>query len=153
MNREAGESRPPTNAWERALHPASASRGVLALLLVAVGVFLTLAVWTGLQDAHRPTQDQTASQTSVPVASTPRTEPASGTTSTPASMPEPRTQQISRCTSRAGSASYSDAPCPAGTFASIVTVHPDTNLADGLGPETRRTSIGSNAAAVGNTAP
>ncbi|MDB5877307.1 MAG: hypothetical protein JWQ41_721, partial [Variovorax sp.] len=46
----------------------------------------------------------------------------------------------------AGSATYSDGPCPPGTFTSVMTVRPDTNIVDGMTREAREASIGSNAA-------
>ena len=147
------EARTPMTAWERALRPAGASRWVLALLLVAVGVFLTLAVWTALQDARHSAPGRAAPQASAPVGgSMPDTWVSPPSAPTPPSTDRPRTQQISRCTSHAGSASYSDSPCPAGTFESIVTVRPDTNLADGLTSEARQASIQSNAAAAQSAA-
>lgn len=150
------EARAPMTAWERALRPAGASRWVLALLLVAVGVFLTLAVWTAMQDARHSSPERAAPQASAPVGgSTPDAwvSPPSAPPATAApSTNQPRAQQISRCTSHAGSASYSDSPCPAGTFESIVTVRPDTNLADGLTSEARQASIQANAAAAQSAA-
>ena len=155
----SNEVRAPVTAWERALRPAGASRWVLAMLLVAVGVFLTLAVWTALQDARPSSPGRPASQTSAPVdgsaldawVSPPSTAPTPPATAA-APAAQPRTQRISKCTSRGGAASYSDAPCPTGTVESVVTVHPDTNLADGLTAEARQASVVSNAAAARSAA-
>ena len=66
------EERAPTSAWERALRPNGSSFWLFVLLLVAAGVFLALAVWTGLQDARESQQAGHAPQTSaVPGASAP----------------------------------------------------------------------------------
>lgn len=135
--------RAPTGAWERALRPNGSSRWLFALLLLATVVFLTLAVWTGLQDARQQEQQKQQSQSQsqqkpslspVPYASAPGGETAS------------RMQQIFKCTTRAGSSSYSDAPCPAGTFSSTVTVQPNMNIVDGMTPEDRAASVDRNAA-------
>ena len=137
--------RTPTSAWERALRPNGSSLWLFVLLLVAAGVFLALAVWSALQDARQGMPSSPATQVSV--VSVPQgsntNEPAHATTST---APQTRTQQISKCTSRTGSATYSDGPCPADTFTSVMTVRPDTNIVDGMTREAREASISNNAA-------
>ena len=150
----AGSERVPTSAWERALRPDGLSLWLFVLLLVAAGVFLALAVWTALQDAQQApqartmTQGQATSTTSaVPTVSMPRGPEANVSVDPGMSTgPQPRTQQISRCTSRTGSATYSDGPCPPGTFTSVMTVRPDDNIVDGMTREAREASIGNNAA-------
>lgn len=141
----AGSERAPTSAWERALRPDGSSLWLFVLLLIAAGVFLALAVWTALQDARQGPATSTTS--AVPTASMSR-GPETNVPVDPgmSTGPQPRTQQISKCTSRTGSATYSDGPCPAGTFASVMTVRPDDNIVDGMTREAREASIGSNTA-------
>ena len=156
----AGSERAPTSAWERALRPDGLSLWLFVLLLVAAGVFLALAVWTALHDARQApqvppiTRGPAASTTSaLPTASMPR-GPERNVSVDPemSTGPQPRTQQISKCTSRTGSATYSDGPCPAGTFTSVMTVRPDDNIVDGMTREAREASIGSNTAVAQSAA-
>ena len=150
------DARASTSAWERALRPNGSSLWLLVLLLVAACVFLGLAFWTAIQDANLQEQEQArAAAEAAPAIS----ESGSSTNDTRSSSwprepvaasgvpqaPEPRSQQISKCVSRAGAASYSDGPCPAGTFTSVVTVRPDTNVVDGMSREARQASIDRNA--------
>ena len=150
MNRKnrghwTGNERTPTSAWERALRPNGSSLWLFVLLLIAAGVFLALAFWSALQDARQGPPSPPVTQASVVSApqGSVKTEPVDPAMRT---GPQPRTQQISKCTSRAGSATYSDGPCPPGTFTSVMTVRPDTNIVDGMTREAREASIGSNAA-------
>lgn len=150
MNRKnrghwTGNERTPTSAWERALRPHGSSLWLFVMLLIAAGVFLALAFWSALQDARQGPPSPPATQASVVSApqESVKTEPVDPAMRT---GPQPRTQQISKCTSRAGSATYSDGPCPPGTFTSVMTVRPDTNIVDGMTREAREASIGSNTA-------
>ncbi|MGJ7579130.1 hypothetical protein ACSFA3_03000 [Variovorax sp. RHLX14] len=152
-----GVERTPIGAWERALRPNGSSLWLLVLLLIAAGVFLALAVWSALQDAQQgapglqvmqvSTQPQTQPQPIPTAVSAPQQGSEANGSVDPAMStgPQPRAQQISKCTSRNGSATYSDGPCPAGTFTSVMTVRPDTNIVDGMTREAREASIGSNA--------
>lgn len=150
MNRKnrghwTGSERKPAGAWERALRPDGLSLWLFVLLLIAAGVFLALAFWSALQDARQGPPSPPVTQASVVSAAqgSVKPEPVDPAMST---GPQPRTQQISKCTSRAGSATYSDGPCPPGTFTSVMTLRPDTNIVDGMTREAREASIGSNAA-------
>lgn len=60
----------------------------------------------------------------------------------------PRVDHVTKCVSGAGSASYSDGPCPAGSRAALVTLEPDSNLADGMSPAARAQSMSENRAAA-----
>lgn len=143
-----GNGRTPVTAWERALRPNGSSLWLLVLLLIAAGVFLALAVWSALQDARQLPPSLPVTQ--APAISLPQEPEANGRVDPAMSTgPQPRTQQISKCTSRAGSATYSDGPCPAGTFTSVMTVRPDTNIVDGMTREAREASISNAAMAQG----
>ena len=152
MNRKnrgrwTGNQRTPAGAWERALRPDGSSLWLFVLLLIAAGVFLALAFWSALQDARQgPPSPPSPPMAQGSVVFVPQ-EPVANEQVDPAMStgPQPRTQQISKCTTRAGAATYSDGPCPAGTFTSVMTVRPDTNIVDGMTREAREASIGNNA--------
>lgn len=58
----------------------------------------------------------------------------------------PESYGVTKCTSTAGKAEYSDGPCPTGSHAATVWVQPDVNLADGMSVAAREASMRSNSA-------
>ncbi len=166
-NKNAGQKwssddRTSTSAWERALRPHGSSLWLLVFLSIAACVFLALAFWTAIQDARAPAQSRTGTEANAvapdqalansvaPVRPGPDETVSSGAAP---SLPEPGSRQIYKCTSRAGAASYSDGPCPAGTFTSVVTVRPETNVVGGMTREARQASIDGNATAARDALP
>lgn len=147
------QSREPMTAWERALRPSGPSNRVLFLLAVVVILALALSAffgwssWRGARAPHGPSVAPPQGNTA------PAPPPGKEVRLPELQHPAPRVQHFTKCVSRTGAATYSDGACPAGTEASTVSVKPDTNLADGMSPESRIASIRRNSAAAQSAHP
>lgn len=134
-------SRAPLTAFERRLRPVPSSNRSLVLAVVAVGLLAVLA-WMLSQTWFR-----TDAKAPRPGPEAPAPGRAAPTLPAPPSAlpaPPPRIERITKCVDRAGAASYSDGPCPAGMRGATVEVRPDSNLAEGMTPAEREASARQN---------
>jgi hypothetical protein len=137
--------------WERSLRPMPERRWwlwvALALLLVFValrGAEWLLAQQQGVQPA--------ISSTAVRLPSVPSPADAGALPPSPAKLSRSlESYGVTKCTSAAGKAEYSDGSCPAGSRATTVWVQPDVNLADGMSAAEREASMRSNSAVAAQT--
>lgn len=133
-------SRAPLTAFERRLRPVPSSNSGL-LMAVGVAALLAVLAWVLWQTWFRDDANAPRPVPNAPAEG--RTVPAAPGLS-PAPAPQPRIERITKCLSSAGTASYSDGPCPAGTRGAMVELRPDSNLADGMSAEARAASVQQN---------
>lgn len=147
------QRRPALSAWEKALRQPGRRPSWIGPLLFWFLVLFALfraSEWWEAQRASRAAS-RTLPSSRPPTAATPPAVPPAHALvpplpvrQTPQSPSAPQAQSITKCVTRGGQASYSDASCPGGAQATTVRVQPNLNLADGMSPQAREAVAQSN---------
>lgn len=132
------------NPREPTFRPPPSSNRPLLLAVAALVLLFWVALSQGRLNFERGGADRAtrSGREAAPLA--PVQMPEASPPANDLSGVVPRSEQITKCISSIGAATYQDGACPAGTRAAVVTVRPGSNLADGMSPRARAASMQEN---------